>query len=311
MLNNAVRCSLDSGHHSALCCAVFSFGRRAVTGGSDTLLRIWDLENKVSLGPPLEGHTASVLCVIAEADVIISGGTDATVRVWRLAACNQYLQSMLISHVGPVRCMSAIGTSQLLSGGSDGVVRVWCLETGRCLTLLEGHSGAVNCCSVLEVKTARCSRCDEEVRESLDSIEAHRCREAILETNESDDFRAESSDSPGMRLLALTGSSDETLRLWNLSSGKCCRVFTGHYESVTCCSLYAHQNRRVFSLSGSLDETLKVWEASLDDNDGDAQGCLHSLSGHMGGVTTCAVGKGVAVSGSFDSSVKLWDIPSN
>jgi hypothetical protein len=56
---------------------------------------------------------------------------------------------------------------------------------------------------------------------------------------------------------ALSGSEDQTMRLWEVASGQCLHTFTGHTDSVTSVSLSADGR---FALSGSRDKTVRLWE---------------------------------------------------
>jgi hypothetical protein len=55
---------------------------------------------------------------------------------------------------------------------------------------------------------------------------------------------------------ALSGSTDGTLKLWEISSGLCLRTFAGHGEAVTSVSMSADGR---FALSSSADRTMRVW----------------------------------------------------
>ena len=121
---------------------------------------------------------------------------------------------------------------------------------------------------------------------------------------------------------------------WGGGDNRCLRVYLGHFESVTCCAVYARPGTGAsgaggddsgarpyaLALSGSLDETLKVWHLDwADASPGPGAGpeaagercCRHTLTGHEAGVTSCvAYGSGsVALSGSFDRTLKVWDVP--
>jgi WD40 repeat protein len=52
------------------------------TGGSDNLIRIWDLNGRAEIAQ-LSGHTGSVVALAYSGDVLVSAGFDTTVRVWR------------------------------------------------------------------------------------------------------------------------------------------------------------------------------------------------------------------------------------
>ena len=66
--------------------AVSADGRRAVSGGSDGTVRVWDLDTGAPLHT-LAGHDGPVEAVAVSADGrrAVSGGDDGTVRVWDLA----------------------------------------------------------------------------------------------------------------------------------------------------------------------------------------------------------------------------------
>src|SRR5207253_2409941 len=59
--------------------------------------------------------------------------------------------------------------------------------------------------------------------------------------------------------LALSGSDDKTLRLWDVSSGRCVRALEGHTDKVFSVS-FSPDGR--FALSGSMDRTLRLWEVA-------------------------------------------------
>ena len=55
------------------------------------------------------------------------------------------------------------------------------------------------------------------------------------------------------RPIAVSGSRDSTLRVWDIQRGKCLRILAGHQESVRCLDVCG--NRVV---SGSYDSTCRV-----------------------------------------------------
>src|SRR2546425_9172339 len=61
--------------------------------------------------------------------------------------------------------------------------------------------------------------------------------------------------TPGGR-RAVSGSMDETLRVWDLETWTCLRVLEGHSGFVTSVSVTQDGRRAV---SGSWDKTLRVW----------------------------------------------------
>ena len=57
--------------------------RYLAAGGSDNLIRIWDLSNATEVGR-LEGHQGSVATLDCNPDILVSGGYDTIVRIWTI-----------------------------------------------------------------------------------------------------------------------------------------------------------------------------------------------------------------------------------
>ena len=99
--------------------------------------------------------------------------------------------------------------------------------------------------------------------------------------------------------FVVSGSEDETLKIWDAKTGKERATLAGHTWWVNQCAVSPDG---AFVVSGSRDETLKIWDAKT--------GKEHAtLTGHTSEVDTCAVSPDGAfvVSGSRDKTLKIWD----
>ncbi|XP_064481932.1 F-box/WD repeat-containing protein 7-like isoform X2 [Ornithodoros turicata] len=95
--------------------------------------------------------------------------------------------------------------------------------------------------------------------------------------------------------LVVSGSTDRTLKVWNADTGHCVHTLYGHTSTVRC--MHLHANRVV---SGSRDATLRVWDL-------DSGTCLHVLVGHVAAVRCVQYNGRLVVSGAYDYMVKVWD----
>jgi WD40 repeat protein len=100
--------------------------------------------------------------------------------------------------------------------------------------------------------------------------------------------------------FALSGSWDMTMRLWDLASGRCLRVFQGHDFDVQAVAL---SNTRQHLLTASYDKSVRQWNIETGE-------CLRILEGHTRGASTVALfpGNRLAVSGGNDHLLRLWDL---
>ena len=92
----------------------------------------------------------------------------------------------------------------------------------------------------------------------------------------------------GQRLVS--GSADNTIKLWNATTGKELRTLTGHAQRVTSVS-FSPDGQRV--ASASLDHTVKLWELESGEE-------LCTLTGHTSGVSCVSIspdGKQIASAG--------------
>jgi len=101
---------------------------------------------------------------------------------------------------------------------------------------------------------------------------------------------------------AVSASRDNTLKVWDVDSGRELLTLQGHFASVNGVALSA-DGRRAVSASG--DNTLKVWDVDTGRE-------LLTLQGHSASVTGVALSAHGrhAVSASDDKTLKVWDVDS-
>ncbi|HEX3146520.1 MAG TPA: TIR domain-containing protein [Gemmataceae bacterium] len=120
----------------------------------------------------------------------------------------------------------------------------------------------------------------------------------VLSLGHTDSVRSVAFSPDGRQ--ALSGSSDKTVRLWEVSTGACVRVLEGHTESVYSVA-WSPDGRQ--ALSGSWDTTVRLWDLGTGQ-------CVRVLEGHTDGVFSVAWSPDgrQALSGSGDATVRLWDV---
>jgi len=185
------------------------------------------------------------------------------IRLWNLDrnACERELP-------GPHERINAVwlGGTLAVATGADRAVRVWRLTTGRQAHALHGHT------------------------------------DLVLSVCLSPDDRF---------LLSAGGHTDHTIRLWDLTTGQCLRVFgddPDHPRGVGSAPVVASKVVRFspdgrFAISGSSDTTVRIWDLATGS-------CLHDLEGHRAGVNAVGFGPHAdfALSADSDGTVRRWEL---
>ncbi|KAJ6585244.1 cell division control protein 4 [Mycena capillaripes] len=126
----------------------------------------------------------------------------------------------------------------------------------------------------------------------------------------------------------VSGSTDRTVRIWDLASGRCTHVFGGHTNTVRSLAIVKPEwiemedgrrekwPKRALIVTGSRDNTLRVWtlprsgDAEYFNPDDSTNNPYHRfvLEGHEGAIRGLAARGRTAVSGSYDCTVRVWDL---
>ena len=123
--------------------------------------------------------------------------------------------------------------------------------------------------------------------------------------------------------VLVSGSTDRTVRVWNMDTGLCTQLFNGHTSTVRCLQIILPHKlkdgtifpERPLIVTGSRDTTIRVWSlpSEMDDEYHSEPGTnnpyfLALLTGHTNSVRAISGEGKILVSGSYDHSVKVWDL---
>ncbi|KAK6458885.1 F box protein, for ubiquitin dependent degradation [Scheffersomyces xylosifermentans] len=135
----------------------------------------------------------------------------------------------------------------------------------------------------------------------------------------------------------VTGATDRSVRVWNIKTGKCTHIFRGHSSTIRCLDIMhptvigkdVNGDDIIFPhfpliVTGSRDHNIHVWKLpsnSDDDQDIDKKPfdsneienpyLVAVLSGHTGSVRSVSAYGNIIISGSYDSTVRVWDLMDN
>ncbi|KAJ3507609.1 hypothetical protein NLJ89_g6207 [Agrocybe chaxingu] len=180
----------------------------------------------------------------------------------------------------------------LFSASDDGTIKLWDLNLRTCVRQFTGHVGQVQ-----SMKLLMAGECDDE---------------EPSEEEEEEDIRQEVGPRTGTtknppvqknqnllvpkrkKPVLISGSLDNTIKLWDIETGKATRTYFGHIEGV-----WGVACDKLRLVSASHDRTIKVWSREEGS-------CTSTLVGHQAAVSCIALGEDKIISGSDDWTVKVW-----
>jgi WD40 repeat protein len=273
-------------------------GRRAFSGSRDGTLRLWDLTTGETLRT-LTGNADWVAAAALSADGsrALSSSYNNTLRLWDLATGNSLPSLEGHTHKVTALALSADGT-RALTGSEDKTLRLWDLATGEALRILKGHTSEIKAVALLPNGSYALSVPRNGEPRLWDLVTGDPLRTFGWRWNwDRTEVSAMAVLADGSRAL---GGYDNTLRLWDLATGKTLHTLQGHRGSITSVAVLVDGSCAV---SGSVDYTLRLWDLVTGET-------LRTLVGHTKRVNAVAVlaDGSRAVSSSDDCTLQLWDL---
>lgn len=235
---------------------------------------------------------------------LVSASSDITVKVWRPHSQDGQSPQTIGLHSDYVKCLATPGTHSdwVASGGLDHKIRVWDLNGGGerlSIDVGEDESSAKGSVYALSVRgSIMASGGPESIVRLWDPKSGRRITKFVGHTdNVRDILITQDGDT------IMTASSDQTVKVWSMTAGRCMYTLTMHNDSVW--SLYSeHPRLSVFyssDRSGLVAKTDMRGCADMDD------GLCVALAQEHEGVSKVVVGEGYMWTATSRSSIHRWN----
>jgi len=283
----------------------------------------------------LEGHKDSVYCVQFDEDKILTGSRDRTVRIWdaRTYECIKILgvpsrgagsavpplptdttdrgnrpftkifsppsgippklAPNLPYHTGSILCLQ-YDDRIMITGSSDCTLMVWDVKADyKSIMRLKRHTAGVLDVCFDDKHIVSCSKdstvClwDRNTGAFLRKMTGHRGPVNAVQ------LRGD---------LVVSASGDGIAKLWNIRSGLCIKEFPSRDRGMACVE-FSPDSRTI--LAGGNDQVIYQFDTGTGE-------LVREMRGHQGLVRSLHLdsGSGRVVSGSYDTSVKAYDLRS-
>ncbi|KAI8057541.1 WD40-repeat-containing domain protein [Gilbertella persicaria] len=261
-----------------------------------------------------EGHSNHIVtCLQFDQEKIVSGATDAMINIYDTQdPTSPYVQ--LQGHAGGVWALQYLNNT-LVSGSIDRTVRVWNIKKRKCTHIFKGHTSTVRCLQIVEpvMIQGRLQPSQPLIVTGSRDFSIRVWTLPDVEEEQEEPFVAEGS-SPWFKYLLIghshsvrsiaahgntlvSGSYDNTVAVWDLSTGRMVHRMEGHTSNVY--SVVIDPIRQQ-CMSGSMDQVVYVWDLVTGE-------CLHKLDGHSVLVGLLGLTPNHLVSASADRTLRVWD----
>jgi WD40 repeat protein len=282
-----------------------------------------------SVGPPLFQASSQVLAICSLGELLITAESAGFIHMIRYTTGELFKK--VLGHKAPVTSLAAYDKHHFFSGAWDKTVKFWHVESSTPVKVLEGHTDFVKCvlCTNVNGVALVCSGSSDK------SIRVVRLEDCSLNFK----LLGHSRGVEGLQCLdtlLYSSSSDRTVKCWNLEDGSCVRTLIGHETNVYGLAIdlrefeiYSgsadnnvirwHEGSIVsklqhgslvrtiivndrYVITGGRDQLIRVWDKQ-------SWLCVHEFDGHVDEVS-CLINfpDYKIVSGSYDGSVRRWDL---
>nr|POF07032.1 putative e3 ubiquitin ligase complex scf subunit sconb [Quercus suber] len=241
-----------------------------------------------------KGHTNGVMCVQFDDNVLISGSYDTTIKVWDVNTGDEL--RTLKGHTSGIRCLQFDDT-KLMTGSLDHTLRLWNWRTGQCLRTFHAHTDGILSLHFSGRYVASGSM-DKTIR-----VWDSESKQTFLLRGHTDWVNSVKVDAASRTLFS--ASDDLSVRLWDLDTRECIRVFDGHVGQV--------QQVVPMPVGFELDGDI------ADDQDDDASSVGSAAFNHHREASTPSLPfwpnddtrpapPRYMFTGALDSTLRLWDV---
>ncbi|KAK3738537.1 hypothetical protein QZH41_012049, partial [Actinostola sp. cb2023] len=299
------------------------------SASDDCKIRIWDLKKSRCVGI-LESHFSVVTSLAFDSSLknMISASRDNVLNVWDLESihlpdrkaprtipCYEVIckvigiEAVVMLDKGYSLPGSKTTGEMFVTAGSKGLLRFWSLQDGKCihtLSVTEGndendstpqqivHASLCRIRNVLSVVTY-----DHNI--VLYDLNTLKITKQLVGYN--DDILDMCFAGSHDECLAVATNSNQ-LRMYRMDTLDC-RILSGHSNIVLAVDV-SHDGQKI--ITGSKDNEVRLWSLDGENN----FHCTGLGKGHTHAVSTVAwsrTGDHFVVSGSQDSTFKIWSIP--
>ncbi|KAL9059201.1 MAG: hypothetical protein Q9206_001591 [Seirophora lacunosa] len=290
------------------------------SGGRDGLICAWipdvdEVNHYDEKAPPstlhnqIQAHTHWVNDILLTRNdtALVSASSDTSVKVWRPHAQERQIPATIGLHSDYVKCLASPGSNAdwVASGALDHKIRVWDLDGAGerlCINSGEDEANAKGSVYALSVRgSVMASGGPESIVRLWDARSGKRITKFVGHTDNIRDILINQDGD-----TVMTASSDQTVKVWSVTAGRCMYTLSMHNDSVW--SLYSSHPQ--LAIIYSSDRSGLVVKTDLRGSSDWDEGLSFCVAQEHEGVTKVIATGGYVWTATSNSSINRWrDIP--
>ncbi len=280
------------------CVALSSDGGEALTVGTDSSVRLWN----VSTGQTrilLDSEPSPIVIGVFAADGrrLFTCTPSGLLEIWDRKSGERQAARQMTGYTSGTGTPAFSSTGRFILSGSKGQLRIWTSETGQNTTnvVLAGAADEIDCVALHPDGRRALVQCGAQAP-GLWNLQTGALDRSLYFEGLTSPLGAAALSKDGLRIVANSGV---WAGIWNLSTGKRLELLGGHTDPVLAAALSGDGR---LAITGSADRTARIWDALS----GDAFLALQGHAAEILSVAFAADGKR-AVTASEDGTARLWD----
>ena len=273
------------------------------TSPEDTSARAPKKSKSSSFSKQVQAHTHWVndILLAHSNSALVSASSDITVKVWRPQSEDNQMPETIGLHSDYVKCLASPGAHSdwVASGGLDHQIKLWDLNGGgEKLHIDLGENEAKGSVYALSVRgSVMASGGPESIVRLWDPKSGKRITNFVGHT---DNIRDVLINYDGDTVM--TASSDQSIKVWSITAGRCMYTLTMHNDSVW--SLYSDHPQ--LSLFYSSDRSGLVAKTDVRDCPDMDEGLSLAVAQEHDGVAKVVVAGDYLWTATSSSSINRW-----
>jgi len=293
-------------------------GKTLASGSSDSTVKLWNVEKEKEIRTLTDDHILQIVSFSPDSKTLAYSTGGGTIKLWNIKTG----QAIQILNIGDRDFSFGSDGKTLASIGNDGTIKLWDLKMKKTIRSFKqpanfSRSSYSESLAYIDftpdLKTLASIPGDGTIK--LWSLGEGNKTYTIPVVNSSqlskEGVKHPSnpifmSFSPDSKMLASVNGYDDTMKLWNIETGKEIRTFTEHDPNIHYVSFSADGNRLV---TGNNYGIIKIWNVqtgkqilTLTENNDNGD------DNHFSGLVFNPDGKTLAVIRRKKKEIELWDL---